>query len=160
MSLIKKPKDEKPNVVAKLEKDEKPDKKPLVAKNRLEVPGEDDIKNSFDSGITITWENGVKIRTNKKTGRRYRWDRLRVLINNFWSGEIACVFFGRFFPKILSLMLIFMFLYHFHIEYDEKILSQAYNYFLFDLASNLPFQCPHMRFGICLYFSEKKSKHA
>ena len=83
MSLIKKPKDEKPNVVAKLEKDEKPDKKPLVAKNRLEVPGEDDIKNSFDSGITITWENGVKIRSNKKTGRRYRWDRFECRLTTF-----------------------------------------------------------------------------
>ena len=77
MSLSVKPKEEKPkeeklNIVAKLEKDQKPDKKPLIAKNWLEVPGEDDIKNSFDSGVTYSWENGVKIRTNKK-GRRYRW---------------------------------------------------------------------------------------
>ena len=74
MSLSVKPKDEKPkeeklNIVAKLEKDQKP----LIANNWLEVPCEDDIKNSFNSGVTITWENGVKIRTNKK-GRRYRWD--------------------------------------------------------------------------------------
>ena len=68
--------------------------------------------------------------------------------------------FGRFFPKFFLLCWLLCFCITFIYSMMKKIFSQTYNYFLFDLASNLPFQCPNMRFGICLYFSEKKSKHA
>ena len=61
------------NIAVNLVKDEKEkvDKKPEVNK-WLDVPGNEDIKKSFENSHTITWENGVKIRTNQK-GRRFRW---------------------------------------------------------------------------------------
>ena len=62
-----------------------------------------------------------------------------LVLQGRWSDIYTVLFIVSSFPKILSNMLIQMFLYYCFIVYDEKIHYQAYTYLLLDLPFVMPF---------------------